>query len=328
MKRRITDSLNITCNTFDIRDRVPYLYVRDKEQFRPHFLKEKDGVKLFELRYKSPVNSPYPKNNEVYSWYIESPEKKNAVVFLHGWKVGDISRWLFFGSLLAKRGISVLLLELPYHMHRRPGGRRNGELFIVPDAVRTFNSYEQTVLDARKGIDFLQERGFFKIGLVGASVGSMCGVIVHALDKRIKKSILIISGGDIEMLKWRSPATVEVRKDHRSIGVTHGVCIRNRRYFDSFINKIKKGKHPTEVQAEVACYYFDPLAFAPLINRNNVLMLNGLFDMIIPKQSTLKLWRALNKPRLVWYPLSHFSIYLAFPAIIKRITRFLMTTTN
>lgn len=327
--RRIKDSSGNTCNTFDIRERIPYPYIKDEKHFKPRFLKEEDGVRLFKLKYRSPVHSPYTENNEVYSWFIESPEKSAAaVVFLHGWKVRNISRWLFFGRLLAKRGISVLLPELPFHMHRKPKGSKNGELFIVPDAIKTFNSYEQTILDARKGIDFLEERGFQNIGLVGASIGSMCGVIAHALDKRIEKSILIISGGGIELLKWRSPATSQVRKDHRRIGISHGVCIRNRRYFDSFVSRIKKGKHPTQIQAEVACYYFDPLAFAPLIDRNKVLMLNGLFDMIIPKESTIKLWRALNKPRIVWYPLSHFSIYLAFPAIIKRITGFLLNNKN
>jgi len=312
------------CNTFDIKERIPYFYKKDNEKIQPRLTGVKNNIYYFELKYRSPVKSIYNKNNTVYAQYIEPKNKKYAVVFLHGWSVSQGIKWLHFATLLAKSNIAVLFIELPYHIHRTPEGMRSGELFIVADAVKTFNSFEQAVLDVRKGIDFLNDRGFERIGIIGTSIGSMISVIVQAEDKMIDKSVLILSGGDIGLLKWKSFATKQLRRDHIKQGVTHNVCIERRKAFKNFLEKVRRGKLPSEIEAPIACYYFDPLVFAPQIETDKVLMINGLFDVLIPRASTIKLWKELGKPKLIWYPLSHLTIYLAFPSIIKAISRFLL----
>jgi hypothetical protein len=314
----------LSCNTFDINIRKPYAYKRAHQQFRPELINKHRGVHLFSLHYKSPVTSPYQRNNTVHSYLVEGKNTNQALILLHGLGMNNLQRLVSFASPFARKGITVLLIEIPYHMHRTPQGFRSGELFILPDAVKTYNSFEQTVLDTMKGIDFLEKRGYDRFHIAGISLGTIPSLITQALDTRIRKSVLILGGGDIEMLKWRSLSTRNVRKQHRRIGVTHGVCINERKALKNYLGEVKSGKSPTSVQARVACYYFEPLVFALLIQRDKVLMINGLFDEIIPKQSTLALWQALRKPEIVWYPLTHFSIYLAYPLIIKKMTSFLM----
>ncbi|OQX53450.1 MAG: hypothetical protein B5M53_06930 [Candidatus Cloacimonas sp. 4484_209] len=311
------------CNTFDIKKRTPYYYKTNREKFKIHLNRTQKGIKFFHLTYKSPIVSPFKENNTVFAQYIEPEEVKSAAIFLHGLGVNNMKRWTYLAQFLARQKIASLLIELPYHIHRTPMAKKSGELFILANAIKTFNHFEQAVLDVRKGIDFLEQRNFSKIGIIGTSLGSMISLIAQSFDKRIKKSVLILSGGDIELLKWRSPAMWKVRKAHLRIGVNHRVCIKNRKPIPSFIKKIKEGNPIDKIQAPVACFYFEPLAFAPLVKRENVLMINGLFDIIIPKTSTIKLWHALKKPQIVWYPLSHFTIYLAYYPITRRISKFL-----
>ncbi len=315
----------LSCNTFDINQRTPYPYTRAKEHFRPQLMRTLQGVDVFSLKYKSPVSSPYPRNNTVHTYLAEGKNSRQAIILLHGWCMKSIENLFRFALPFAQRDISVLLIEIPYHMNRTPHGFRNGELFVLPDAVKTFNNFEQTVLDTMKGIDFLEERGYEHFDITGISLGSIPSLIAQALDQRLDKSVLILGGGDIAMLKWRSLSTREVRKQHRRIGVTHGICIKKREPIKGFLDEVQKGKSPASVQAEIACYYFEPLAFAPLIDKDKVLMINAIFDEIIPKQSTLALWKALRKPAIAWYPLSHFSLYLAYPFIIRRMLSFLRT---
>lgn len=312
-----------SCTTFDISKRSPYPYRRAKEPFHPELMEKRQGIPIFSLQYESPVSSPYQRNNTVHSYLVEAKSRHQALLLLHGWCMKSIQRLFGFALPFAHKGTSVLLIEIPFHMNRTPRGFGNGELFILPDAVKTFNNFEQTVLDTMKGIDFLEGRDYDHFHIAGISLGTIPSLITQALDKRIHKSVLILGGGDIEMLKWRSISTREVRKQHRRIGVTHGVCIREREAIKEYSAEVKGGKSPTSVQARVACYYFEPLVFAPLVARDRVLMINGLFDEIIPKQSTLALWKALHRPSISWYPLSHFSIYLAYPFIIRRMLSFL-----
>ncbi|MEJ2355726.1 MAG: hypothetical protein P8Y62_07500, partial [candidate division WOR-3 bacterium] len=61
----------------------------------------------------------------------------------------------------------------------------------------------------------------------------------------------------------------------------------------------------------------------PLIDPERVLMINGLFDFIIPRQATLRLHRALGRPKIIWFPTDHLYLYVFKKKIISYIKSFL-----
>jgi hypothetical protein len=53
------------------------------------------------------------------------------------------------------------------------------------------------------------------------------------------------------------------------------------------------------------------------------MMLNALWDEMIPRVATIDLWEAYGKPIIKWYPATHASIWLWYPLMGPRIAGFL-----
>lgn len=67
----------------------------------------------------------------------------------------------------------------------------------------------------------------------------------------------------------------------------------------------------------------DPLTFAFKAKRKSSMMINARFDLDIPKTATLRLWRALEQPKITWLPTGHYtSIFTIGYARIKTFQHF------
>jgi len=61
------------------------------------------------------------------------------------------------------------------------------------------NMFIQTAIDIRRGIDYLSKKNFLnkeKIGYAGISMGGIIGVLVTAIETRIKAAVFIVAGGN------------------------------------------------------------------------------------------------------------------------------------
>jgi hypothetical protein len=58
------------------------------------------------------------------------------------------------------------------------------------------------------------------------------------------------------------------------------------------------------------------------------MMINARWDQAIPKESTLDLWEALDRPPISWLPARHASIWLLYPIIGRKIANFLTQSLN
>jgi len=104
---------------------------------------------------------------------------KNApvIIFSHGFKSGRHSpRNMFISEALNKNGFSTFLLDFTGH------GESEGTL----DESTTIQQSE----DLKYCIDFLEEKGFTKIGLSGSSFGGASALMRTAEDKRVNALIL------------------------------------------------------------------------------------------------------------------------------------------
>jgi len=191
------------------------------------------------------------------------------------------------------------------------------------DGIFTFNFFRQGTLDIIKTVNILKSFGYEEISIIGISLGSVFSIMAMALDKRIEKGIFILSGGDYSILTWKSPVMFKVREIYKQRNITQKSCLEKRSLLNAFVNSVKKGKNPFDIKSNIVCLYFDPLSFAPLIEPEKVLMINGLFDLIIPRQATTRLHRALGKPKIIWFPTDHLYLYVFKDRIISYIKSFL-----
>jgi len=271
---------------------------KDIFESTPSFKKTNLKNNLYKIRFKSEVNTFNKKNDNVYLLLKDTEKKNKACILVHGLGMEIGSKWDTYLRVVPET-IGGCYIDLPYQRHRKTN---KNLLTSFGDGIFTLNFFNQGTLDIIKTVNILKSFGYEEISIIGISLGSVFSIMAMALDKRIEKGIFILSGGDYSILTWKSPVMFKVREIYKQRNITQKSCLEERSLLNAFVNSVKKGKNPFDIESNIVCLYFDPLSFAPLIEPERVLMINGLFDLIIPRQATTRLHKALGKPKIIWFP--------------------------
>jgi fermentation-respiration switch protein FrsA (DUF1100 family) len=209
-----------------------------------------------------------------------------VLIFMNG-KGGNKNDILPYADRLASEGFAVFAADPQYHGERRRAHRRINDrhLFIMVRAIR------QTVLDYRRGIDFLLSRPEIKkdgILYLGGSMGGIIGAVLCGVETRINACVLTVAGG---------PWTDMARKNPLDEDAADMDAFRKENNLSW--DDIQKILDPV-----------DPINYIGLIAPRPVLMLNGKNDILVPVRSTKKLFEAANEPKEIrWLNYSHLLPY-------------------
>lgn len=168
------------------------------------------------LRFTSPHVTPFAENNRVHAqWYpvVHKQGKRNdrAVIVLPHWNASLPQH----GALcrgLAKLGIPNMRLSLPYHDYRMPGGLTRADYAVSSNIVRTIDSTRQAVVDIRCAVDWLQQQGYSRIGIVGTSLGSCYAFLASAHDPRINVNVFNHCSSYFGDVVWTGLSTRHIRQ--------------------------------------------------------------------------------------------------------------------
>ncbi len=158
------------------------------------------------LTFRSAIVTETEPNNIVYAKVYEEGSRRNAVVVLPHWNV-ETGSYHALNRRLMRLGLTVVEMTLPYHGLRSRPGSVVSDYFVSSNIGRTIRSVQQAVLDTRKTLTWLSDRGYRNIALVGVSVGSCIAGLVAAHDARICTSALLLTAGDFSEVVWTSRAT-------------------------------------------------------------------------------------------------------------------------
>ena len=174
----------------------------------------KDSV----LSFPSALETPYPVNNTVWGRYFPA-DSRSAVILLPQWNAQPDSH-MGLARLLQRMGVSALRLSLPYHDRRRPQELERAEYLIGPNLGRTIAATRQAVLDVRRAADWLEGRGYTRLGILGTSIGSCVGFLTMAHDPRFRAAAFIHVSSHFADVVWHGLSTEHVRKSLEEGGVT------------------------------------------------------------------------------------------------------------
>ncbi len=73
-------------------------------------------------------------------------------------------------------------------------------------------------------------------------------------------------------------------------------------------------------------FLIDPLTYAPMLKGRPTLMINALWDEIIPQEASLDFWQACGECERISFPATHASIWMWYPWIVHRINNFLKSS--
>ncbi len=259
--------------------------------------------KVTVLTFPSPVKTPFPCNNTVWCELFEPAANKAgpACVVLHFLNDPSFVVTRLVCQKLAAKGIRALLLKLPYYGERKPPSLKEGK--IQPDLKQLVAAWRQGIQDTRCALAFLascKEVDPRRLGLVGISLGALIGATVTAVDPRVKRSVLILGGGDLVSVLWSAPEAEELRSRLKAGGVTREEAAR--------------------ILAPV-----EPLRFAAPLPSGTVLMINALQDRTVPPQCARALARAFGGAKVLWYPTSHTGLSAHFNEVLAETIDFLQS---
>ncbi|MCS7232798.1 MAG: hypothetical protein NZ900_01655 [Synergistetes bacterium] len=266
-------------------------------------VREEKDLLIDRLSYDSPYKSPYEVNNRVYVDVFIPKEKRfnSFLLFIHGLGISKRKKLLY--SLLPKKlahlGVKSAFLTLPYHLERTPPGKSSAIWFRDFNDVETAAFFHQAVLDARVALRLLGKEGFSFVA--GVSLGAMIAIITLAVENSLRGGFLILGGGNLERIVWKGLVRLFMTEE----GCGRGICHRLYREYPSYLERIKRAGSWKEVELPKICFLFDPLTFAPFVKNKKIVMINSLFDMVIPWASALELWEALGEPEIHWLPSTH-----------------------
>jgi hypothetical protein len=162
------------------------------------------------LKFSSAVTTLSPENNTVYGRVFDAG-KDLAVVVLPQWNC----KWegqIQLCRILQRAGIGSVRLSMPYHHHRKPVYLERSEYLISSNIGRTIAATRQAVLDARRTADWLLDRGYRRVAVVGTSIGSCVGFLTFAHDERFSTGVFIHVSSFFADVVWKGLSTSHVRK--------------------------------------------------------------------------------------------------------------------
>jgi len=162
------------------------------------------------LRFTSPVKSPYPENNLVNARWFPAGGRL-AVVLLPHWNSDAIS-YVSLCRVLNLMGIAVLRMSMPYHDIRMPGEIGRADYAVSANIGRTLDATRQGVIDIRCCLDWLEQQGYSRLGVVGTSLGSCYAFIAAAHDPRIRVAAFNHASTYFADVVWHGQSTRHIRQ--------------------------------------------------------------------------------------------------------------------
>ena len=300
----------------------PYIYVKQNNHVNCSL---KEATSLWEhyaVDFPSAFEAKHLGKSRIMGEYLipRAKEKVPLAIIIHGMGARSVTPCRLMARTLAKKGIASFILYLVLHAYRAPESIK-GKYSSLTDE-EWFESYQMSVIDIRQVIDWAGSRpeiDLDKISVAGISFGGLVSSIAMALDDRIKAGVFIVCGGNSEKMTRHS---LLLRWKYK---IKEADYIRNQETYKRYLAQVAEKGFENIISCKQS-YLTDPATFSSYIKNRPVLMMNALWDEMIPRVATLDLWEAYGKPSIKWYPATHASIWMWYPFMGPAIARFLTSS--
>ncbi|RAO98782.1 alpha/beta hydrolase [Petrotoga sp. 9PW.55.5.1] len=275
---------------------------------------------------------PIYEENETQIVHVFQPQGKvkGDIVFLHGIGPNNIPYLEWYGRFFKKFGYRTSVVILPYHLERKPKDVEDGDPYYSPEPKECVVLFHNAVKDVRRSIDLLETFDDFSednLYLMGVSFGGIIGTMSLALDQRIKKGILMITGGNWRWINFYSPYTQKVReryaKEKNSFGCdSEEFCKKFRSDAATFVKDNINSIEDIFSKTPITCYHYDSLSYAKFV-KQPVFFVKGSFDKIMPHKATRDLEKLISNKIVRRIPAGHKSSYFLKRFVGKWVINFL-----
>ncbi|MBK8480184.1 MAG: hypothetical protein IPL40_03245 [Proteobacteria bacterium] len=243
----------------------------------------------------------YPENATAYARrYGHDAAGHPALICLHGWRGGHfrLEAAIFGAQRLYALGFDVYLYVHPYHGPRRPlGVPPSVSLHPSASISRTNEAMLQTVWEVRALLAHHRAERAAEGGVIGISLGGYAAAVLASVAPELRFVVPILPIADLTALLWALAPPVRAGADDGA-----------RLDFDT---------HCRLMAAHA------PLAHRLLVPREQVLLIAGQVDRVVPPAHAEALWEHWGQPALHWFPGGHL-LHFGRAAYRDALERFLL----
>lgn len=302
----------------------PYSYLSSESHYNLHLKETTKKWLHYSVDFPSAYLTRYEENNTVRGEYFQPQNADSAplAILIHGWGDHSVIPCKLLARTLVKRGIACFILYLVFHSRRMAEVIKSRLPVLTPE--EWFEGYQVSVIDVRQVVDWANYRAEInkeKIAAIGISLGGFISAIAMGIDKRIGAGVFLVAGGNSEKITCKGR-----RSDYRKrYNYTDAEYYQNQKRYAQYLAEVA-GKGVENVTPAKKSFLTDPMTFASYLQKRPVLMINAIWDEAIPREAALDFWEACGKPAIAWFPAAHASIWLYYPLISRKISRFLSST--
>ncbi|MFO0879946.1 MAG: alpha/beta hydrolase family protein [Gemmataceae bacterium] len=260
-------------------DERPFAYEMDLKTTMPAI-----GVKVYRLRYPSPVKTSTPENNTVHAeYYVPQGKGPFPGVIVLDITGGNQALSRHISTYLASNGIAGLFVQMAYYGPRRPAGSKLR--LMSPNLPHTVAAVTQTVLDLRVATAWLASRPELdpnRLGITGTSLGSFLSALTGSMEPRLGRVCVLLGGGGFIDGYASHPLAKPWIRMFELMGVSR--------------EAMKKVIEP-----------IDPLTYASNLKNRKLLILAARQDEIVPPSMAQMLWEASGRQAIHWYDAGHYT---------------------
>ena len=275
-------------------------------------LEKKETYDIYKLTYPSPMKSVIASNNTIHAWYYlpntikPGSAPRPAVVCLHILGGGQELTHMIC-AFMAEQGLPAMMFMFPYYGERKPPGWKE-ELLKRSDRGTIYaDSLKQMVADTRRTLDVISSRpevNRAKVSIEGISMGGFVAATVAALDRRIDKAAILISGGNLEKMIGYSQETKWLRQ------FIDGLPEADRKKVGEAIREVDPLTHAAKLRGKA--------------EENKIIMMNASCDEVIPAKCSKELAEAMGMAeKQEWLEgLGHYTAIAGLPKMLERMAVF------
>jgi dienelactone hydrolase len=226
-----------------------------------------------------------PKESVAFEYYDVDGDARTPVVMLLPIFNGQLAIPRFFARYFANQGWAAIVVTR---------GRDPLDALTAPSATMRGN-----LKDYSRMLDWIErqpELDASRIGVFGVSLGAMDAVMLAALDTRVSALVIAMAGGDL--------AYVLANTNYRRV----------TRMIDHLAESQGTSREALHAKLD-AELELDPLALAPYVDAERVLMIMTRTDAIIPFEAQQRLRMTMGMPEALYLVTGHRTSVLFFPKL-------------
>lgn len=281
-------------NNFYLEPEIPIVELKEES------IKGSYGIGKFS--FKSEINNNVSNKYASGMYFLNKEKPNNNVncIIVHGWRMTNLEPiYKMFTDNLINEGYNIYYYTLPYHFEREPKESMfNGELMVGANIDRTLLSVRQVVSDLRALISWLKNKNRGKVVLIGVSLGGLMTNLVGVVDNKIDGLISIIYANSLAYSVFKTIPGKYIKMDYENNNFTY--------------DKLK--------------YYWEiitPSNFKPIINKDKILLVSGIYDKYVHIEDTDSLWESWEKPKRLRLKCGHSGLITKRKLIYKEVVSFI-----